>query len=180
MQNSQSRAAGTRRCICEIGTLSFRGDAKHRTTMCNCTSENLEIPGPRFAHPGMTETDPAPAWLMTSCEARPLKVEPQAPVRFSQRRFGLSPGVRRQQIHCRSSIGRLLRCYFRDSLDTCPARQHVLSSEAVGGTMVSADTRGMGDMRQLGSLLSSAPSRIRRRLALIVAIAAASLPAAGA
>jgi len=24
---------------------SFRGDAKHRTTVCNCTSENLEIPG---------------------------------------------------------------------------------------------------------------------------------------
>jgi hypothetical protein len=24
---------------------SFQGDAKHRTTMCNCTSENLEIPG---------------------------------------------------------------------------------------------------------------------------------------
>jgi len=24
---------------------SFRGDAKQRTTMCNCTSENLEIPG---------------------------------------------------------------------------------------------------------------------------------------
>src|SRR4051794_31322975 len=23
---------------------SFRGDAQHRTTMCNCTSENLEIP----------------------------------------------------------------------------------------------------------------------------------------
>jgi hypothetical protein len=22
--------------------------------MCNCTSENLEIPGLRFAHPGMT------------------------------------------------------------------------------------------------------------------------------
>jgi hypothetical protein len=35
-------------------------------------------------------------------------------------------------------------------------------------------------MRQVGSLLRSAPSRIRRRLALIVAIAAASLPAAGA
>jgi enamine deaminase RidA (YjgF/YER057c/UK114 family) len=33
---------------------SFRGDAKHRTTMCYCTSENLEIPGLRFAHPGMT------------------------------------------------------------------------------------------------------------------------------
>jgi hypothetical protein len=27
---------------------SFRGDAKHRT-------RNLEIPGLRFAHPGMTE-----------------------------------------------------------------------------------------------------------------------------
>jgi len=24
---------------------SFRGDAEHRTTMCNCTSENLELPG---------------------------------------------------------------------------------------------------------------------------------------
>ena len=24
---------------------SFRGDAQHRTMMCNCTSENLEIPG---------------------------------------------------------------------------------------------------------------------------------------
>src|SRR6202011_1616637 len=55
--------------------MSFRGDAKHRTTMCNCTSENLEIPrcaiahlrsGPepvigrrkaptRWDHPGMTE-----------------------------------------------------------------------------------------------------------------------------
>jgi hypothetical protein len=35
-------------------------------------------------------------------------------------------------------------------------------------------------MRQLGSLLRSTRSRIGRRLALIVAIAAASLPAAGA
>jgi hypothetical protein len=35
-------------------------------------------------------------------------------------------------------------------------------------------------MRQLRSLLRAAPSRIGRRLALIVAIAAASLPAAGA
>jgi hypothetical protein len=23
--------------------------------MCNCTSENLEIPGLRFVHPGMTD-----------------------------------------------------------------------------------------------------------------------------
>src|SRR5258708_10723380 len=44
---------------------SFRGDAKHRTTMCNCTSENLEIPRCAVAHlrsgpsdhPGMTESD---------------------------------------------------------------------------------------------------------------------------
>jgi hypothetical protein len=36
------------------------------------------------------------------------------------------------------------------------------------------------DMRLLRSFLRSAPSRVRRRLALIVAIAAASLPAAGA
>jgi hypothetical protein len=36
------------------------------------------------------------------------------------------------------------------------------------------------DMRQLRSLLRSAPSRIGRRLAQIVAIAAASLPAVGA
>jgi hypothetical protein len=39
---------------------------------------------------------------------------------------------------------------------------------------------GPCDMRKFGSLLRSAPSRIGRRLALIVAIAAASLPAAGA
>jgi hypothetical protein len=35
-------------------------------------------------------------------------------------------------------------------------------------------------MQQLRTLLRSAPSRIGRRLALIVAIAAASLPGAGA
>jgi hypothetical protein len=39
---------------------------------------------------------------------------------------------------------------------------------------------GSCDMRHLRSLLRSAPSRIGRRLALIVAIAAASLPSAGA
>src|SRR5436305_8953860 len=44
------------------GQSSFRGDAKHRTMMCNCTSENLEIPRCAIAHlrsgathhPGMT------------------------------------------------------------------------------------------------------------------------------
>jgi hypothetical protein len=40
--------------------------------------------------------------------------------------------------------------------------------------------RGIGDMRQLRSLLRTAPARIGRRLAQIVAIAAASLPSAGA
>jgi hypothetical protein len=43
-----------------------------------------------------------------------------------------------------------------------------------------AGAKGIGHMRQLGSLLRSTRSRIGRRLALIVAIAAASLPAAGA
>jgi hypothetical protein len=36
------------------------------------------------------------------------------------------------------------------------------------------------EMRQVGSFLRNAPSRIGRRLAQIVAIAAASLPSAGA
>jgi len=44
----------------------------------------------------------------------------------------------------------------------------------------SAGAEGTGDMRILGSLLRATPSRLRRRLAQIVAIAAASLPAAGA
>jgi hypothetical protein len=35
-------------------------------------------------------------------------------------------------------------------------------------------------MRQLRALLRNAPTRLRRRMAEIVAIAAASLPAAGA
>jgi hypothetical protein len=43
----------------------------------------------------------------------------------------------------------------------------------------SAGAEGIYQMQQVGSLLRSAPSRIRRRLALIVAIAAASLPTAG-
>jgi hypothetical protein len=34
---------------------SFKGASKMRTKMCNCTSENLEIPGLVLAHhPGMT------------------------------------------------------------------------------------------------------------------------------
>jgi hypothetical protein len=51
---------------------------------------------------------------------------------------------------------------------------------AFSGTKVSADATGIRDMRQFSSLLRSTGSRIGRRLAQIVAIAAASLPAAGA
>jgi hypothetical protein len=50
----------------------------------------------------------------------------------------------------------------------------------VAGTSGSAGARGSCDMRRIGSLLRAAPSRIGRRLSLIVAIAAASLPSAGA
>jgi hypothetical protein len=48
------------------------------------------------------------------------------------------------------------------------------------GTIVSAGAQGIGDMRQVNSFLRSTSSRIGRRFALIVAIAAASLPSAGA
>jgi hypothetical protein len=43
-----------------------------------------------------------------------------------------------------------------------------------------AGARGIGDMRRVASFFRAAPSRIGRRLALIAAIAAASLPSAGA
>jgi hypothetical protein len=67
------------------------------------------------------------------------------------------------------------------AVSTVAGPENILRPRApVRGTMASAGTTGIGDMRQLGSFLSSAPSRIRRRLAQIVAIAAASLPAAGA
>jgi hypothetical protein len=46
--------------------------------------------------------------------------------------------------------------------------------------LLSAGAQGIGDMRQVNSFLRSASSRIGRRFAQIVAIAAASLPAAGA
>jgi hypothetical protein len=51
---------------------------------------------------------------------------------------------------------------------------------AFSGTKVSADATGICDMRQLSSLLRSTRSRIGRRLAQIIAIAAASLAVAGA
>jgi hypothetical protein len=45
---------------------------------------------------------------------------------------------------------------------------------------VSVRAEGICDMQQLGSLLRATRARIGRRLSLIVAIAAASLPSAGA
>jgi hypothetical protein len=48
------------------------------------------------------------------------------------------------------------------------------------GPIVSAAPQGIREMRYFGSLLRSTRSRIARRLAEFVAIAAASLPAAGA
>jgi hypothetical protein len=63
---------------------------------------------------------------------------------------------------------------------TPPVGGATLHSALLRGMIISYGAEGIGDMQQVTSLLRSAPSRIRRRLALIVAIAAASLPSAGA
>jgi hypothetical protein len=55
-----------------------------------------------------------------------------------------------------------------------------LSQALVSRNDGSAGAGGIGEMRRVGKLLRSMPSRIGRRLAVIVAIAAASLPSAGA
>src|SRR6516164_7162999 len=54
------------------------GARKARTTMCNCTSENLEIPGLRLAaHPGMTDAFDAhhAAFAVCASEAKVLPSE---------------------------------------------------------------------------------------------------------
>jgi len=63
---------------------------------------------------------------------------------------------------------------------TCLPHGTIPSWCAIVERIVPAGAEGFGDVRQLKSLLRSTPSRIARRLAEIVAIAAASLPAAGA
>jgi hypothetical protein len=63
---------------------------------------------------------------------------------------------------------------------TCPSTVAIFPAGAGRGTVVSPDARGIGEMRQLRSLLRTAPARLGRRFAQIVAIAAASLPSAGA
>jgi hypothetical protein len=83
----------------------------------------------------------------------------------------------RQKIHCESAAGRGAPCYFRRGLDRRGERRHLPILRNSGRF---AGAEGIRGMRQVTSLLRSAPSMIGRRLALIVAIAAASLPAAGA
>jgi hypothetical protein len=64
---------------------------------------------------------------------------------------------------------------------TCPPRGLICSACAnIPGRLFQLARKETGDMRQLRSLLRSVPSRIGRRFAEIVAIAAESLPAAGA
>src|ERR1700692_3506779 len=60
-----------------------------------------------------------------------------------------------------------------------PCRAGPPFHSALSSRNVSASAEGIGDMQQLNSLLRSAPSRVGRRLALIFAIWAASLPAGG-
>ena len=59
-------------------------------------------------------------------------------------------------------------------------RAHLLTTATITERLFRLAHKEIGDMRQLGSMLRSAPARIGRRFAEIVAIAAASLPAAGA
>jgi hypothetical protein len=68
---------------------------------------------------------------------------------------------------------------LRRALDTPPGERHFPGMRLLVRNDDSAGAEGIYQMRQVGSVLRSAPSRIRRRLALIVAIAAASLPSAG-
>ena len=74
---------------------------------------------------------------------------------------------------------RLPHCYFRRGLDTRAGDAHTLiPGPALANAL--AETAGIIDMRHFSSLLRSTRAEIGRRLAQIVAIAAASLPAAGA
>jgi hypothetical protein len=66
------------------------------------------------------------------------------------------------------------------ALSTCLPGAAIFLQRDVCGTVVPAGAEGIGEMRHVNSFLRSASSRIGRRVALIVAIAAASLPSAGA
>jgi hypothetical protein len=85
----------------------------------------------------------------------------------------------RQENNCHVPIWRWRRCYFLDALDTPMERDHLCVVRRFWPAERSVRAEGICDMRQLGSLLRATRSRIGRRLSLIVAIAAASLPDAG-
>jgi hypothetical protein len=76
---------------------------------------------------------------------------------------------------------RSARCYFRARLDRRSSGDHF--SLCAMGLRISVPLGAEGEsgtMRRINSLLRAAPRRIGRRLAAIVAIAAASLASAGA
>jgi hypothetical protein len=100
---------------------------------------------------------------------------------FSGRKFRPLPGIPRQQNHCSQRAGRWPYCYFRRALDTPGGRGHVRITRLRSLRRKPCFSGALGncDMQQMATYLRKAPSRIGRRLALLVAIAAASLPDAG-
>jgi hypothetical protein len=71
-------------------------------------------------------------------------------------------------------------CYFRQSLDSpCGLPHFSLCTMALGAVLAPAQ-KDFLDMQRVRSLLRATPSRLGRRIARLVAIAAASLPDAGA
>jgi hypothetical protein len=87
-------------------------------------------------------------------------------------------GGNKSTVKRRLDDGRVAIC---SALST-PVRAGTIFEEAplFAGRSFPLAHKEIGDMRQVNSFLRSASSRIGRRFALVVAIAAASLPSAGA
>jgi hypothetical protein len=122
------------------------------------------MPGVSSAPSGLRRGNDCNAWI-----------EACAPI------FGGEDFDRRRRDHGNKSTAKLrpddaLIAIFARASTRSPGRP-IFSETLLARNDCSAGAEGNGDMRKLGSLL---PSRLRRRLAQIVAIAAASLPAAGA
>jgi hypothetical protein len=84
------------------------------------------------------------------------------------------PAIARQQNHCHLRPKRRRYCYFCRTLDTPEGRDHVADGASdFSGT--SAGAAGIKTMQQAVILFWSAPSRISRRVAQFVAIAATAL-----
>jgi len=77
-------------------------------------------------------------------------------------------------------VRRRRRCYFRGGLDTLLGLSRLFRKRLLLAGTIVLPARRKVPMQRLSSLLRATPSRIGRCLALIVAIAVASLPAAGA